>query len=529
MRRHFSSLFFYLTAAATLLAASMLLVPPAIAADGAGKKVKKPRVFLNKSPRIVALQLKRLSDAQLLLVDRDDQDKKYIPVHQAILARPDVSGADRIAAAQALSRLQGISMADVLLSAIGSLTERIDPEGTTARRLQALLLKQPTQTLKDAAATISATAEQHSDASPAAFAALLMAGESDKVHRIVGQGDADTKTDYLTSISYLSDGKVATAELPLVQQLFSQSADQQLVAATSALGAISSGKAKTFLDVAQLATAKDASLRAAAVQTLASVPNEERDIAVAKSIVDAMVTAAERTPPKDRTSDLFLSSAQLVDSLLVSLEGADAKSYRDRMRKIVVRVVKIATVEEEMRYDQTHFAAAAGTDIQIILDNEDLMPHNLVFCLPDTLRQVAADGAAVGIPGGKTRQQYVPDNNVVAASDMVPAHQKSVLTFRVPDQPGEYPFVCTFPQHWLRMYGVMTVVEDLDAWNKNPTTPKDPLGNNRQFVAKWTIDNFPKQDIQNGMKGRVAEIGRRIFEEASCAACHKIGDQGGEV
>ena len=51
------------------------------------------------------------------------------------------------------------------------------------------------------------------------------------------------------------------------------------------------------------------------------------------------------------------------------------------------------------------------------------------------------------------------------------------LSFTAPKEPGEYPFVCTFPGHWVRMYGVMLVVENLEAWETTRTPPKDPMTN----------------------------------------------------
>ena len=75
------------------------------------------------------------------------------------------------------------------------------------------------------------------------------------------------------------------------------------------------------------------------------------------------------------------------------------------------------------------------------------------------------------------------------------------------------------------MYGVMVVVEDLDAWLADPTVPEDPIGSNRQFVQSWTIDDL-KGDLTVGLRGRSREIGERIFTEATCAQCHKLGGMG---
>ncbi|MDC0317810.1 hypothetical protein OAM37_04695, partial [bacterium] len=55
------------------------------------RKVEAPKVFLDKSPRIVAYQLKRLDNQRLLMVERKRTDEKYIPVYEAILARIGMS------------------------------------------------------------------------------------------------------------------------------------------------------------------------------------------------------------------------------------------------------------------------------------------------------------------------------------------------------------------------------------------------------------------------------------------------------
>lgn len=112
---------------------------------------------------------------------------------------------------------------------------------------------------------------------------------------------------------------------------------------------------------------------------------------------------------------------------------------------------------------------------------------------------------------------------------MVDVNSETRLTFTAPKRPGEYPYVCTFPQHWYRMYGVMVVVKDLDAWLKNPVKPANPIGSNRTFVKAGNVDDL-KDELVTGMHARRSpELGKRIFVEASCAACHKIGGEGGVI
>ncbi len=78
------------------------------------------------------------------------------------------------------------------------------------------------------------------------------------------------------------------------------------------------------------------------------------------------------------------------------------------------------------------------------------------------------------------------------------------------------------------MYGVMVVVADLDAWQKQPKAPADPIGNNRSFVRKWTLPDLADQ-LESGLRGRSPEIGLRLLKEATCLQCHKLRGEGGVV
>jgi len=250
---------------------------------------------------------------------------------------------------------------------------------------------------------------------------------------------------------------------------------------------------------------------------------------VAAELLATLVDYAERTPAADRTSDAFIDAMQLADQSMAAVAPATAKAFRERLRAVTVRVVRIKTVEEEMRYDTPYFAVEAGRPVQVVLDNEDLMPHNLVLTVPGALKEVAQLGLAVGPTGGWQGKQYVPESDkVLQATPMVPAGAQQRLTFDAPLEPGEYPYVCTFPQHWQRMYGVMVVVEDLDAWLQNPTKPTDPIGSNRSFVRNWRVEDLAGS-LGEGLRGRSPEIGKRIFAEASCLNCHQMNGQGGAV
>lgn len=481
--------------------------------------VKKPKVFLDKSPRVVAYQLKRLRDSQLLLVDREPTDPKYVPVYEAILQRESITPKEKLEAAQGLATLRQSTVSSELLSAV----ELQKPDQIrSAKTLIRLLLSQPPADLEQASADFQSGLESKTVWQRAASAAALT---------MLGQDALDLgakNVDWLVGISLIPDASIRDQYSNKVADFLAPS--KEMEERREAIKTIARIKKDALQHAIQLVEFLDEEgLRQDVIRTLLKLPVGDLPAETAASLSETLVRQAESTPKAKRTADNFVRGVELIEKTLVALPSSAAKPLRARLREVAVRLVRVGTVEEEMRYDIKYFAVEAGTDVQIILDNHDLMPHNLVITQPGKLKQVAADGLAVGPSGGKDGKGYVPDNeDVLYATSMVAAHQSERLTFTAPSEPGNYPYVCTFPQHWSRMYGVMVVVDDLDAWLANPVEPEDPIGSNRSFVAAWTVDDL-KADLVDGLRGRSPAIGKKLFVEASCATCHKMAGQGGAV
>lgn len=124
------------------------------------------------------------------------------------------------------------------------------------------------------------------------------------------------------------------------------------------------------------------------------------------------------------------------------------------------RRIRIKTIANEMKYDLKEFTVKAGEEIEIVFENVDLLQHNLLILRPGSLQKVgkAADELAKD-PGGLERA-YIPDlEEVMHGTGLVDPKDVVRLRFKVPDEPGEYPYVCTFPGHWQMMNGVMKVVK----------------------------------------------------------------------
>jgi uncharacterized protein len=121
-------------------------------------------------------------------------------------------------------------------------------------------------------------------------------------------------------------------------------------------------------------------------------------------------------------------------------------------------VIRIKVIKNQMKYDLKTFEVVAGKPVEIEFENPDFMQHNLVIIKPGTLQTLgkAADKIAADPKGAE--MQYVPSiPEVLFSTKLVNPEQTVKLQFIAPAQPGDYPFVCTFPGHWSFMNGIMKV------------------------------------------------------------------------
>ncbi len=118
---------------------------------------------------------------------------------------------------------------------------------------------------------------------------------------------------------------------------------------------------------------------------------------------------------------------------------------------------------DTMRFIPNQFAVRAGAEITLIFRNTGVMPkesmgHNLAV-LDGTVAPNTFSAAAISHPAN----EYIPpdfEDKVIATTPILGPGEEETLVFTAPAEPGEYPFVCSFPGHTeAGMRGVMTVVE----------------------------------------------------------------------
>jgi len=154
-------------------------------------------------------------------------------------------------------------------------------------------------------------------------------------------------------------------------------------------------------------------------------------------------------------------------------------------------VFDINTVNQKMAYDKTVLRATAGQIVEIKLNNTDQMPHNLVVLQAGSLE---AFGERVDIflkDPEAADMDYVPNSRyVLGATKMLEPGESESITIQLPDKPGRYPFVCTFPGHWRLMQGVIIVEAPGTYFSEDPNAYKIAMmggGGSHDFVSMFGV------------------------------------------
>lgn len=119
------------------------------------------------------------------------------------------------------------------------------------------------------------------------------------------------------------------------------------------------------------------------------------------------------------------------------------------------------TANDSMKFNQTRVEVRAGQQVKVILTNIGSMPkaamgHNWVLLQKGSDGKAFADAAV-----GAAATDYLPSSlqsQVLAHTKMLGPKQTDEITFTAPTEPGEYPFLCSFPAHFVAgMHGVLVV------------------------------------------------------------------------
>jgi len=489
-----------------------ILSPRSRAAE---EPAKKP-LFLPKSPVAAAYVLARLSNKELIEAPRSEF------VYVALLQR---AGLDRKYRNEALDGLAKARNTDPLTELIRGIVE-LDKKGEGAapvlRELATMLLqKTPADLAKKREVLEKLAAESESPLGrQTGYAALVTAdGSIDKAWPAV-ESESARLTDLLLSIPLIRDNNLRAGLYPKIQPLLGESdAEDVRRSAITAIVAVPGRDAETFNALAALA--KAGTERGVAVESLQKIPRKSWPKDQAEPLLASLMSYLKEVPAGQRTAPEAVSAFQFASDLVALLPTDKAKEAGKALRAVGVSVFTIRTLHEQMLYDKSFLVVEAGKPVEIILLNEDVMPHNLVIVTPGASEEVGKAAEKMSPePDGQGRVHVPASPKVLHATKMIDPGQQAKLSFTAPTEPGDYQYVCTFPGHWMRMLGTMAVVKDVEAYlASRPATPEPK-------ITEWKLADFAADLDKVSAPGRNLAGGRENFAKLACVQCHKLGKDG---
>lgn len=306
--------------------------------------------------------------------------------------------------------------------------------------------------------------------------------------------------------------------------------------AIRSLGSIPGNEAALFNDLADLM--KAGRNRAAAISVLTKIPEQHRQPQRIPTLVDNVIGYLSEIPARNRTGASATEAMNLVKTLAAELPADTRSAALERLQNLDVRIIAIGTVPARMVYDKEKIVVAAGSAVEFRFTNTDHMPHNFAIVQPGALEEIGQLAEATARDADAKDRHYVPESNrVLVASRLLEPGQKQAISFNVPSEPGIYPYVCTYPGHWRRMFGAMHVVEDVQQYQADPQAylaannleAKDELLVYLDRNTDWKFSDLAGDVSHLAHRGNSFDVGQKLFSVASCVGCHKMNGQGANV
>ena len=158
-------------------------------------------------------------------------------------------------------------------------------------------------------------------------------------------------------------------------------------------------------------------------------------------------------PSYQTTDKIVLSHPMLADLArpVVSKRNPYNKAIADA-KPLILKAAK------NLMFDQTEIRLPAGQAVKLTFQNPDSVPHNWALLKPGSLQKVGEQCNRLISDPQAAAQQYIPSSSdILAYTNVVEPYADHTIYFQVPNEPGRYPYLCTFPGHWMVMNGVLVV------------------------------------------------------------------------
>ncbi len=480
---------------------------------GAEEPVKKP-LFLPKSPTAAAYVLARLSNKELLEAPRSEF------VYVALLQRGGLDRKVRIEALEGLAKARGTTPLAELIKGIADLEKRAEETSAVLRELTGLLGQHKPSELSTKREELERLAQESE--SPLGrrigYAGLISADASVEKSWQLAASDPAKLADLIHSVPLLRDAALRASLHPKLEPLLKEAAPPAVrQAAIAVISSVPVRETETFSTLAGLVEAGDE--KAAAIASLQRIPRRSWAKERAEPLLESLIGYLKGVPVERRTEPDVINAFQLASDLASLLPPEKSGAIGKTLRAIGVSVFVIRTIHEQMLYDKSLIVVEAGKPVEIILKNEDSMPHNLVIVTPKSSEEIGRLAETLPDPDSEGRIHVPKSPKVLHATKMIDQGQEAKLSFIAPEEEGDYQYVCTFPGHWMRMLGTLAVVKNVEAYLASRPAAAPPT------ETEWKLADF-EADLRLATTGRNLASGKEIFSKLACVQCHKLGKEG---
>lgn len=419
-------------------------------------------IDVKANPAALAYVLEKMTNDELKAAPRE------VPVLEAMLQREGIDAPSRDAAANELAKKRGTSREAELMDAVFHIDEKNIDSSASADLGRLLAMSSPVELKKVAEQITRMGSKDHGvrSARVAGMAAwIALYGSPEKIYQ-QRKDNHETLAVLCDATALISDPAMRAKFQPLlVDMLQSQIPDHLRKAALRALPLTGADNASANFALLSefLLKGQERQIAANAVMQLSRT---SWDKIKAKAVAESILAYAEKVPATQRTQQDYVEVAQCGMELATLLPADEGTKLRKALRELGVSVFVVKTVREQMRYDTPQLVVEAGKPFEVIFENNDIMPHNIVFCQPGTHAEVGTMAQTMPMVPDARGYLYIPQHKAIlgnAYSKMLEPAQKQRLQITAPSQVGDYEYVCTFPGHWVIMFGKLQVVKDVDA------------------------------------------------------------------
>ncbi|NOZ40856.1 MAG: c-type cytochrome [Planctomycetes bacterium] len=481
--------------------------------------------FCRDNPQAIAYLQKNSRSGELLKLGN------HAYLYEGLVALPDTKASVRLEALKKLAASRGIEPLALLLELIQREESKASLKKDVLPQLAKLLTRFEPESLRSAESQFLRLAieSKHQAVRQGSLAAIARIDSSaERVGQLVGE-TSNGLTDLLESLQAIPESKIRALFYDRVRALMQSTGNDELVTkAVDAMAHIPGHESEKLADL--LAFVEKNQHRANALAAIRAIPQTHWQSSHASRLLTASLEYIASIAPAKRAEKVIADEVQLALKFVDLLPRAEREATRTSLKSFDATILRLGTMPHRMSYDREKMVVQAGGTVRLIFKNVDNMPHNFVLTQPGAMAKIGQRAESEATLPDTIARHYVPDSpDVLLSSRLLQPQEQQVLIFQAPKKPGIYPYVCTYPGHWRRMYGALYVVGNVEAYEANPAsyltsysiTVQDELLKFNRPLRKWTYEELAPA-LATLSTDRSFERGQLLFQVASCAACHTV-------